>query len=137
MTSELVKAISLQEAENHWNINNIQYPLTTSDATPEIIATIELPDYTTGHLEIDIAAMVDDGSAKFTAKWIVGFHKDTVLTLDTETTLHAQNGIAGASFDVIVDSENAAVEVTGVGATNIVWLCMIKPFLLTITPSAP
>lgn len=137
MTNEIAKAIARTEAEKVAGQNNFLFTLTTEDATPVNIATIEIPEYTTGHLEIDLAAILEDGSDKLTAKIIAGFHKDTVLTIDTLTTLHSQNFIAGSAFDVVDDSENPAIEITGVAATNIHWQARVNQFLLTITPVLP
>jgi hypothetical protein len=136
MTKEIVQAIATQEVQRELRLQSLQASYETSDATPVTILTIEIPEYSAGHLEVDVVALLEDGSDKYTSKAIVGFRKDTVLVLDLADFPHDENGIA-ASFDVINDSENAAIELTGVAATVIKWKVRVpEPFLLTIEPPA-
>lgn len=133
----IITAIARQEAENAMSLYNHADTFSTSDATPTTALVVEVAEYSAGFIEVEVAAMVDDGSAKFSAKWIVGIFKDTALVIDTENVLHSVNGIAGASFSVINDSDNPAIEVTGVAATNIAWAVRTREYLLNITPVAP
>lgn len=133
----IITAIARQEAEKSLGLYNHAESFTTADATPTTALVVEIPEYSAGFIEVEVAALLEDGTAKFSAKWIVGIHKTTTLTIDTEDVLHTQNGIAGASFTVIDDSDNPAIEITGVAATSIVWAVRTREFILNIIPVAP
>lgn len=110
-------------------------PTLTSDATPVVAWTIELDDYYAGVLRVEIVAKKDLGTTtgKFSRVWYVGFEKDTTLALDTEDVVHDQNAIAGASVQVVNDSENLGIEITGVAATDIQWTCRTEILMINAT----
>lgn len=112
----------------------------TEDATPVIVpdATVLMEDYTGGLIEYEVIAMEAGGTGKLSSKVIAGVFKDTALTIDTPLDfLHAQGTLA-ASFDIVDDSDNPAVELTGVAATVIYWRIKVNAqMLLTIIPVAP
>lgn len=137
MNESIIRRISTQEAEKAMAVYNHAESFTTVDATPTTALILEVAEYSAGFIEVEVAAMLEDGTAKFSAKWIVGIFKDTALVIDTENVLHSENGIAGASFQVIDDSDNPAIEITGVAATNIVWAVRTREFILNIIPVAP
>lgn len=137
MNDSIVRAIAKSEAEKAVGLQNHSDVFETTNATPTIVLIIEVNDYSAGFIEVEVAAMTEDGTEKLSAKWIVGIHKETGLTIDPEDVLHSVIGIAGASFNVVEDTTNPAIELTGVAATNITWMVRTKEYLLNITPIAP
>lgn len=139
MTSEIVRGIAKSEALKAVLLGIPVIQFQTDDATPVIVsdATMFLDDYTGGFIVYDIIAMEAGGTGKLSTKVIAGVFKDSALTIDTPLDfLHAQDTL-GASVDIISDSDNPAVELTGVAATSIIWQIRITPMLLTIIPVAP
>lgn len=136
MTREIIQAIAQSEVSKELRLQSFQTTYETSDATPVTILTIDIPEYSAGHLEVDVVAMLEDGSDKYTSKSIVGFRKDTVLVFDAADFPHDENALL-ADYSVVNDSENASVELTGVAATAILWQVRVSQFIMTITPTLP
>jgi hypothetical protein len=103
--------------------------ITTTDATPVNIALLEVPEYYAGIIETKVTALTEDGSLFNTVIAFQGFRKDTVLTLlDYNEMLTGTPEHAGVSA-IVIDTENLAVQVTGVVATVIRWTCETRLIL--------
>lgn len=134
-TVEIIRAIAKEQAEQA--VMSLRMPTTyqTTNATPVIVLVIEVEQYNGGFYEIEVVGVEVTGTGKISGKQIIGFWKDTTLTLDTPSILHDEDGI-GASWQAINDSENIAVELTGIVGT-INWFIRVVNPLFTYATSVP
>lgn len=96
--------------------------VTTSDATPTVIATVEVEDTFAGMLIFDVISIKTDGTEVNAGKYGVKYYKIGTLTIGTVTTIYEDNDSA-ISIAVVADgSENLSIEATGVAATEINWI---------------
>lgn len=110
--------IDVIEYTRFWN-----YPLvSTTDATPTAIATVEIADSLAGMLIIDVVSIETDGTGTNVGRYAVKYSKIATMTLGTLTTIYEDNDSA-VSIGVLANGdENIEVQGTGVAATDINWL---------------
>lgn len=98
-------------------------PYETTNATPVNAFLVEIPDSFAGLYEVDLITLNSDGSAAVSYKAAVTFSKVGTLTLGAITTIHTDiGGITGLGVNIVNDSDNIAIELTGVAATTLVWI---------------
>lgn len=101
------------------------YYVQTTDATPTVLATIELEDFTGGWLEVFVLGIQSDGSKLYTDKYYVRYHRTITLSIVYESDW-IEDDFPGLVVLVQDDgSENIEIEVTGLAATTIDWECRI------------
>jgi hypothetical protein len=107
-------------------------PYQTTDATPVNAFKFMLLDGFGGMMVVDIIGVADDGSGAVSGRLIVNLMKFSTLTMGTPTVVHSDTSFA--SFALVNDSENLAVEITGHATKTVIWIVKIE--LLTTNASA-
>lgn len=100
-------------------------PVLTSDATPTVIATLEIPEDFSGWVSIIVVAKEDTGTlGGLRAEQRIGFNKTSTLTLDTPVVVYPiVDDIGTGGFVAQVNGdENLEVVATGLVATDIQWV---------------
>lgn len=128
---EVVRAIARQEVQR---MESPVFTAQTTDATPQVIATIEIDVHTTGILEVYVYAMDDVGTGGVTIKQIVRWMKTGSLTLGTPVDVLAlETDFVGATVAINAASDNIEIEVAGTASNIINWEAEIKTRVIKAT----
>lgn len=134
MTSEIIRGIARQEAQQQVYFGGPSVQYTTADATPtEIPETlIELPIWTAGIVDVEVIAWDLTGAGVMMSNRKYGFSKDSgTINLETADVISEHTSLA-ADYDLVASSGNLLVEITGIAATDITWQIRVTNYSLTI-----
>lgn len=144
MNESIVRGISRAEAgraaaDLGQSMGHFRHPLIqTSDATPTVIASLEIEDNTAGIIEINIVGMDDAGTGAVTQSQRVRFIKLGTLTLGTPSNVLAlEDDLTIGGITYVTTSADLEVEVTGIAATVINWEVTTKILFTTSNGVAP
>jgi hypothetical protein len=131
MNTEFIKAM-INEAI--YQSKSQPVSIQTTDATPAVILSVEISEYTQGIFEAYIVGVDETGSSGIAGKVIVSFFKSTTLTIDTpQFPLPISGALTGTTFSVDNVGENIQVTVTGVAGVVINWYCEPKTIQMPAT----
>lgn len=99
-------------------------PITTTDDTPTLMATIEVPDNYGGLLKVSVVAVKDSDILTDAFYYITSFSKfGGDITVKTPLGIYEEDADLGSAVSITGSAGNILIEVTGVAATDIVWTC--------------
>lgn len=120
MTVEMVKGIARGVARDL--LIPVQYSVSTEDATPTVIFSIETTDFERGVIEITVNGIKDDGATGISLVKVFSYKTDdTTLTVHSSASLYSQSDFTTAAVSQNANGFVVEIKVTGEAATVINW----------------
>lgn len=139
MNQAIIRVIARSEAERAMRKGGLIYYLQTENDSEATIATLEVEDFNSGLLEVEIVGVDDDQTGDtLTVKQIVRFKKTETLTLGTPADILAlETEIPDATFSISNVDDDIAIKVTGGDGVVVNWVCKVKMIqVIATTPAA-